>query len=166
MKLLARRLARVLTVAWLALLVGAQGLEVIEETSDHRVVRHAQGETRIPAQPQCVVVAGSGYLEQLLTLGVTPCGAAEGGGGSGFPAHLGERVERVAEFDAEHIFFLDQTDDAMGEMAESSLWQNVPAVQQGNLYRVDVRVWIQGGGILAYRQVIDDVLSTLAGERE
>jgi iron complex transport system substrate-binding protein len=290
----------------------AKSLAVLEETSEYRVIRHARGETRVLAEPKCVVVAGSGYLDHLLALGVTPCGAAHGGGGSGFPDYLAEHLgdvayvggvlevnletvlalepdliigmhpahtigdfatnfdavgstvylqepwrdwrqallelgtvlgkrdvaevrlaefdrrlsearaalernagdskvmflrvlpkeirpygtaspigqllfdglgltpaamtpigehaqaisnELIAEFDAEHIFLLDQTDDAMATIKASSLWQNVPAVKQGNLYPVDVKLWIQGEGLLAYERIVQEVLEHLTGSR-
>jgi len=88
-------------------------LQVAAETDTHRLILHAGGETQVPLEPQCIVAAGSGYLDHLLTLGVTPCGAAHGPGGSGFPAHLADRLADVEyvggtlEVNLERVAFLD-----------------------------------------------------------
>jgi iron complex transport system substrate-binding protein len=284
---------------------------VLAESADARLIRHAGGETEVPANPQCIVVAGSGYLDHLLTLGVKPCGAAHGPGGSGFPEFLADQLtgvayvggtlevnlERVAltnpdliigmypehvtgefaadfaplaptvyltepwrdwrqalreiglilgkeevataklaefdarlaevavqleaaigdekvmflrvlpteiraygtasptgdllfnrlgltpaagvpigehaqsislelipAFDANHLFLLDQTEDQMAAIKTNPLWQTIPAVQNGNIYPVDVKIWIQGEGLLAYTQLVADVLWALAGD--
>ena len=74
----------------------APTIEVLSESATERVIRHAAGrETTIPAAPQCIVTAGSGYLDHLLALGVKPCGAAHGPGGSGFPSHLADQLAGV-----------------------------------------------------------------------
>jgi len=287
----------------------APTIEVLSESASERVIRHADGrETTIPAAPQCIVTAGSGYLDHLLALGIKPCGAAHGPGGSGFPAHLADQLtgvdyvggtlevslERVAfldpdlilamhpahtegdfetlfdpiaptvyltepwrdwrqalkeiglilgktaeadaalaafdgevaaakatlatavgtekvaflrvlpeeirvygtasptgdllftqlgltpsalvpigehaqsislelipALDADHIFLLDQTEDGMATLNNSPLWQTVPAVAAGNLYPVDVKIWVQGEGLFAYKQLVADVVATL-----
>lgn len=71
-------------------------VQVLATTNEHRLVRDAMGEKKVPLAPKCIVVAGSGYLDHLLALGVTPCGAAHGPAGSGFPAYLAERLKDVA----------------------------------------------------------------------
>lgn len=290
----------------------APTIEVLSESATERVIRHAAGrETTIPAAPQCIVTAGSGYLDHLLALGVKPCGAAHGPGGSGFPTHLADQLtgvdyvggtlevnlERVAllhpdlilamhpahtegdfatlfdpiaptiyltepwadwrqalkeiglilgktaeadaalaafdgevaaakatlatavgaekvaflrvlpeeirvygtasptgallftqlgltpaalvpmgeqaqsislelipDLDAEHIFLLDQTKDGMATLNNSPLWQTVPAVAKGHLYPVDVKIWVQGEGLLAYEQLVADVVAALAND--
>ncbi|MFC1464227.1 MAG: ABC transporter substrate-binding protein [Candidatus Brachytrichaceae bacterium NZ_4S206] len=72
------------------------GLQVLETTSEYRLVKDALGEKKVPLEPKCIVVAGSGYLDHMLAVGVTPCGAAHGPGGSGFPAHLADKLKDVA----------------------------------------------------------------------
>lgn len=288
-------------------------LQVVSETDTERVIQHAGGKTTIPANPQCIVVAGSGYLDHLLTLGVTPCGAAHGPGGSGFPTYFADQVadveyvggtlevsletvalvdpdliiamhpahtegdfftdftplaptvyltepwqdwrqalvemgmvlgkqavavaklaefdaklaaaktqlaetvgdekvlflrvlpqeirvygtasptgdllftrlgltpsaltpigesaqpislELVPDIDANHIFLLDQTEDNLATLNASSLWASIPAVQQGNVYPVDVKIWIQGEGMFAYNLLVDDVLATLTSANQ
>lgn len=279
--------------------------QVIEETSDYRLVKDAQGEKQVPLNPTCIVVAGSGYLDHLLALGMKPCGAAHGPGGSGFPSYLADQLQDVAyvggtlevnleavaalnpdliiamhpahtegdfrtlfdpiaptvylsepwadwrqglheiglllgkaqaadavladfdrkladakerlsqtvgsekmmflrvlpneirvygtgsptgdllfnrlgltpaalvpldehasaismelipQIDAEHIFLLDQTEDNMAVLQASPLWQTVPAVAQGQVYPVDVKIWVQGEGVFAYQMLVDQVL--------
>jgi hypothetical protein len=39
----------------------------------------------------------------------------------------------------------------------------VPAVERGNIYPVDVKIWIQGEGLFAYEQLVNDVVTALAG---
>jgi iron complex transport system substrate-binding protein len=284
-------------------------LQVIATTSEHRLVRDIQGEKQVPLNPTCIVAAGSGYLDHLLALGVKPCGAAHGPGGSGFPSYLAEQLQDVAyvggtlevnleavaalspdliiamhpahsegefktlfdpiaptvylnepwanwrntmreiglllgkeqaaeqaiaafdakiaaasatldqttgeekvlflrvlpseiriygtssptgdllfnrlglspsalvpvgenataismelipQLDAEHIFLLDQTEDGMAALKASSLWQTVPAVTKGQVYPVDVKIWVQGEGLFAYTMLVEQVLAQLA----
>jgi iron complex transport system substrate-binding protein len=284
------------------------GLQVLETTSEYRLVKHARGETKVPLNPGCIVVAGSGYLDHLLSIGVKPCGAAHGPGGSGFPEYLADQLQDVSyvggtlevnleavaaknpdliiamhpahsegdfktlfdpiaptvylnepwadwrkalgeigvilgkesaaqaalakfdaqlaagrerlrgalgsekvaflrvlpselrvygtgsptgnilyqglglapsaltpldenatsislelipRLDADHIFLLDQTEDAMAGVKASPLWQALPAVQKGQIYPVDVKIWVQGEGMLAYSMLIEDVLQAL-----
>jgi iron complex transport system substrate-binding protein len=285
--------------------------QVVEATNEYRLIRHATGEAQVPLNPKCIVVAGSGYLDHLLTLDVKPCGAAHGPGGSGFPDYLAGRLEgvkyvggtlevnletvalldpdlifamhpahtsgefatnfdpiaptvylnepwadwrktleemglilgkqehakaKLAEFDsllasaktrlgevagaekvlflrvlpqeiriygsasptgdilynglgltpsaatpsgepvrsislelipeldADHIFLLDQTEDSMATIKASPLWQKIPAVQQGNIYPVDVKIWVQGEGMIAYTQLMKEAVAALVGE--
>lgn len=72
------------------------GLQVLQTTGEYRLVKDAQGEKKVPLEPKCIVAAGSGYLDHLLAIGVTPCGAAHGPGGSGFPAYLADQLKDVA----------------------------------------------------------------------
>lgn len=49
-------------------------VEVLEETAEHRVIRHAGGETSVPAHPQRVVTLFNHLTDGLLALGVQPVG--------------------------------------------------------------------------------------------
>lgn len=60
-----------------------------------RVVQHAMGETRVPANPRRVVVLDTGELDSALALGITPVGSVTGREGSGFPEYLGDRVAGI-----------------------------------------------------------------------
>lgn len=59
-----------------------------EATKAERVVKHAMGETTVPATPQRVVVLDTGELDSALTLGIKPVGAVEAIAGQGFPSYL------------------------------------------------------------------------------
>jgi iron complex transport system substrate-binding protein len=291
-----------------ALSMPAASLKVLETTGEYRLIKHARGETRVPLKPTCIVVAGSGYLDHLLSLGLKPCGAAHGPGGGSFPDYLADRLsgvtyvggtlevnleavaaqdpdliiamhpehsegdfktlfepiaptvyltepwadwrkalgeigmilgqesaaqsaltrfdarlvdgrarlrqaignekvaflrvlpselriygarsatgdilynglglvpsaltplddertsismELITQLDADHIFLLDQTEDAMAMIKANPLWKTLPAVQNGHIYPVDVKIWVQGEGMIAYELLIDDVLKAL-----
>lgn len=58
-----------------------------------RLVKHAMGETKVPASPQRVVVLDTGALANALALGVKPVGADLGGGA--FVGYLGDRVQGI-----------------------------------------------------------------------
>jgi len=60
--------------------------------ADTRVVKHAMGETRVPARPQRVVVLGD--LDNVLALGVTPVAATHSL--DGFLPYLRQRTEGIA----------------------------------------------------------------------
>lgn len=85
-------------LAPLALVTGfatAQGVEVVEETDEHRVVRHALGETRIPAQPERVVSLTVAVTNAILELGLeNPVGAAPFVAGA-YPPHLADDLAEV-----------------------------------------------------------------------
>lgn len=53
-----------------------------------RVVKHAMGETKVPANPQRVVVLDTGLQDHVIRLGVRPVGAAEPVAGGGFIKYL------------------------------------------------------------------------------
>lgn len=88
--------------------------------------------------------------------------------------NLAISMEMLPELTAEHIFLVagygSQTDEADIEAKKSyetikadPLWQMVPAVQEGNVYEVDSRVWLTYG-ILATEMKIDDVLASMLSE--
>lgn len=52
-----------------------QMLEVVEDRGDKVLVRHAQGETEMPKNPQRIVATDAAALEMLLSLGLEPVGA-------------------------------------------------------------------------------------------
>nr|BFF03317.1 hypothetical protein GCM10020241_49920 [Streptoalloteichus tenebrarius] len=57
-----------------------------------RVVKHAMGETKVPANPRRVVVLDTGELDSVLALGITPVGAVTTEVSSDFPAYLKDRL--------------------------------------------------------------------------
>ncbi|CAM4304078.1 ABC transporter substrate-binding protein [Paenibacillus typhae] len=74
-------------------------------------------------------------------------------------------LELLPEIDADYIFLANDTANSgetfYKELTESALWKSIPAVQAGHVYNVDDRYWL-GGGIVAYNNVIDDVLEIIA----
>ncbi|MFD7986493.1 ABC transporter substrate-binding protein [Kitasatospora indigofera] len=60
------------------------------------VVRHARGESTVPARPARVVVLDTDSLDSAITLGVTPVGATTTAAGAPFPGYLpAERLKDV-----------------------------------------------------------------------
>jgi iron complex transport system substrate-binding protein len=72
-------------------LAQAPQVEVLEETEGFRLVRHAAGETRIPAEPQRVVSLFNHLTEGLLALEIQPVGAVTLEGS--FVAYLAPMLE-------------------------------------------------------------------------
>lgn len=81
-------------------------------------------------------------------------------------------MESIVDINAEHIFVVagygTSTPESVKEAQEryeaikaDPLWQGVPAVQKGNIYEVDSRVWLTHG-IIATEMKIADVLENLA----
>lgn len=73
-------------------------------------------------------------------------------------------LELLPQIDADYIFLANDranTGEAFyKELTESALWKSIPAVQSGHVYDMDDRYWL-GGGIVAYSNVIDDVLEII-----
>lgn len=80
-------------------------------------------------------------------------------------------MELLPDLTAEHIFLVagygSNTAESVKESQEryeaikaDALWQSVPAVQKGNIYEVDSRVWLTHG-IIATEMKIADVLEHL-----
>ena len=59
-----------------------------------RVVKHAMGETKVPINPQRVIVLGN--LENVLALGIKPVGATTLGDGD-FPSYLRNQTEEITK---------------------------------------------------------------------
>ncbi|MFC4402612.1 iron-hydroxamate ABC transporter substrate-binding protein [Gracilibacillus xinjiangensis] len=69
-------------------------------------------------------------------------------------------LEKLAELEAEHIFLVNSQGDG-ATMLEDPIWQNIPAVQNGNVYEYDQSSsWLYTGPI-ANSQMIDDALESL-----
>lgn len=65
------------------------------QSSTERVVKHAMGETRVPANPQRVVVLDTGELDSAVALGIKPVGAVTALPGSGYPAYLEGKTDGI-----------------------------------------------------------------------
>ncbi|MDR6226090.1 ABC transporter substrate-binding protein [Desmospora profundinema] len=66
------------------------------EAKEERLIKHAMGETEVPAKPKRVVVLTNEGLESLLSVGVKPVGAVEAFTGEGtWYHHLEEEMDGV-----------------------------------------------------------------------
>ncbi|WP_245596189.1 helix-turn-helix domain-containing protein [Paenibacillus taiwanensis] len=70
--------------------------------------------------------------------------------------------EWIAQLDADHLFItFDKREGEGRELLDTSLWNQLPAVQQGHVYEVDFIAWMNYG-VLSHKRKIDDVLAVLA----
>lgn len=89
-------LSAVLAVLLLGLITACAGSQpATEPRPDDRVVTHAMGETRVPAEPRRVVVLDTGELDAALALGIKPVGMVVPDAAPSLPDYLGERVRDV-----------------------------------------------------------------------
>lgn len=69
-------------------------------------------------------------------------------------------LEELAQMDVDHLFFVN-SDGADADLFEDRLWQNIPAVQQEQVYEFGPETsWLYYGPI-ASEQVMDDVVSSI-----
>ncbi|WP_214326248.1 ABC transporter substrate-binding protein [Nonomuraea sediminis] len=57
-----------------------------------RTIKHAMGETKVPAQPKRVVVLDTDKLDTMVSLGMSPVGAAQATESQKWPAYLGSAL--------------------------------------------------------------------------
>lgn len=62
-------------------------------TADGPTVKHAMGSTQVPASPKRVVVLDTDKLDTMVTLGLTPVGAAQAAENQKWPAYLGSSLD-------------------------------------------------------------------------
>ncbi|KAB8137508.1 iron-hydroxamate ABC transporter substrate-binding protein [Gracilibacillus oryzae] len=68
-------------------------------------------------------------------------------------------LEKLAQLEAEHIFLINQSEGS--SVLEDPIWQNIPAVKNGNVYEYGQGAsWLYTGPI-ANSQMIDDALESL-----
>ncbi|WP_163557069.1 iron-siderophore ABC transporter substrate-binding protein [Halomonas sp. NO4] len=69
--------------------------------------------------------------------------------------------ESLPAMDADAIFVFMRDDPAVAELHRDwtahPLWQNLTAVEQGRVYRVDPVLWSMGSGILAANRLLDEL---------
>ncbi|MCM3361112.1 MULTISPECIES: iron-hydroxamate ABC transporter substrate-binding protein [Bacillaceae] len=69
-------------------------------------------------------------------------------------------LEKLAQLDADHLFLIN-SDGEGAELLKDSLWSNIPAVKNGNIYKYGPDTsWLYSGPI-ANTQIIDDVVESL-----
>jgi iron complex transport system substrate-binding protein len=77
-------------------------------------------------------------------------------------------LEGLSACDPDHIFLQvdedDESSERLRELRASSVWQNLRAVQAGQVYEVDYRLWINGADPLASSMVINEVLEHLVND--
>ncbi len=75
--------------------------------------------------------------------------------------------EALTQFDGDIIFLVVDADqesaDALEQLKQKPLWQQLKAVQQGNVYPVNLATW-RGGNPLAAEAVIDDLFKYLVAK--
>lgn len=67
----------------------------VEEQPKERVVKHFRGETKVPANPQRIVVLDTGELDSMVALGIKPVGAVTVYQDGEFPAYLADKLDGV-----------------------------------------------------------------------
>lgn len=68
---------------------GGAGTSTSGEEAATRTVRHAMGETKVPATPKRVIVLDTDKLDTMVSLGLAPVGAAQAAENQKWPAYLG-----------------------------------------------------------------------------
>ncbi|SDM79588.1 iron-hydroxamate ABC transporter substrate-binding protein [Sediminibacillus halophilus] len=69
-------------------------------------------------------------------------------------------LEKLAELDADHIFLIN-SDGEGAEALQDDIWQNIPAVKNGNIYEYGPESsWLYTGPV-ANQQMIDDAVESL-----
>lgn len=63
-----------------------------EDAGPTRTVKHAMGETRVPMNPKRVVVLDTDKLDTMVSLGLSPVGAAQAGESQAWPKYLGSAL--------------------------------------------------------------------------
>lgn len=69
--------------------------------------------------------------------------------------------ENLPELTADHIFIMVEDADKMTNIEQSDLWQRLPAVQAGQVYKVNIEPWNQSVGPISFGVIIDDVRAAL-----
>lgn len=76
-------------------------------------------------------------------------------------------LEQLPSLDAEHLFVMVEQDDTrLPELAETSLWQALPAVRAGNVHLVTAAEWNGTYDPVGARRFIDKVLAALVDESD
>lgn len=137
-----RFLAAALAVSTAAALVACGSGGSDTAASDTRVVRHAMGETKVPVNPQRIVVIDSPHTDALVSLGITPVGAAVAAANEGFPGYLRDKLDGTANVglisgpDIEEIATLRPDLIIGSKVRHEKLYQQLSAIAP-TVYSVD-----------------------------
>ncbi|MEV0378963.1 iron-siderophore ABC transporter substrate-binding protein [Nonomuraea sp. NPDC050643] len=66
-----------------------------QETGPTRTVKHAMGETKVPMTPKRVIVLDTDKLDTMVSLGLTPVGAAQAQQNQAWPKYLGSALSNT-----------------------------------------------------------------------
>ncbi|MBF8192475.1 iron-siderophore ABC transporter substrate-binding protein [Nonomuraea sp. K274] len=88
-------LAAVLPFFLLAACGSSGGSAGSQDAGPTRSVKHAMGETKVPMNPQRVVVLDTDKLDSMVSLGLTPVGAARAEDNQTWPEYLGPALANV-----------------------------------------------------------------------
>lgn len=70
-------------------------------------------------------------------------------------------LEKLVELDADHLFLINSDVNIEDSAIKEELWQNIPAVKNGNVYEYDPdTAWLYTGAV-ANGQIIDDIMESL-----
>lgn len=75
--------------------------------------------------------------------------------------HTEISMENILSLTADHIFLMVEDEAKMSVIESSELWQRLPAVAAGHVYRVNIEPWNQSVGPISFGVVIDAVQSAL-----
>ncbi|VDS04009.1 putative siderophore-binding lipoprotein YfiY precursor [Devosia equisanguinis] len=65
--------------------------------------------------------------------------------------------EIIPQLTADHIFLMVEDEAKMSGIEATALWQGLPAVKAGHVYRVDIQPWNQSTGPISFGRIVEDV---------
>jgi len=71
--------------------------------------------------------------------------------------HVTVSNEIIPELTADHIFLLAEDEAKMAGIEATALWQGLPAVKAGHVYRVNMEPWNQSTGPISFGVIVEDV---------
>ncbi|BDH56960.1 ABC transporter substrate-binding protein [Tsukamurella sp. PLM1] len=150
-----RFLAATVALATAATLAACGSSAEGDAAAETRTVAHAMGETKVPANPQRIVVIDSPHTDALVALGITPVGAAVAAANDGFPGYLRDKlggtanVGLIAGPDIEAIAALKPDLIIGSKVRHEKLYQQLSAIAP-TVYSVDTGTnWKEQANITA-----------------
>lgn len=65
--------------------------------------------------------------------------------------------ELIGKMDADRIFLMVEDAARLGNIEKTALWQSLPAVKAGHVYKVNIEPWNQSSGPISAGIIMDDV---------
>ncbi|MFK4825592.1 ABC transporter substrate-binding protein [Paenochrobactrum sp. BZR 588] len=65
--------------------------------------------------------------------------------------------ELIGQMDADRIFLMVEDAERLGNIEKTALWQGLPAVKAGRVYKVNIEPWNQSSGPISASVIVDDV---------